>query len=137
MLFFFIKKYWDSIYFLILSGFNLVWSICFTDLWKQKSAEYSYKWGTHDLKQDLLQDPRPMFKGEYKPSQVTNKLEPHYPEWKRTLFRYFVTFPCLCITIVITVATMLLMFEFQDFINYATEKNMLPSRINLIPFYLT
>lgn len=66
----------DSIFFLILCGFNLIWSICFNDLWKQKCAEYSYKWGTLDMKEDLLQDPRPMYKGVYKPSQVTNKLEP-------------------------------------------------------------
>jgi anoctamin-8 len=66
----------DSIYFLVICGFNLIWGICFNDLWKQKCAEFSYKWGTLDMKEDLLQDPRPMFKGSYKPSKVTNKLEP-------------------------------------------------------------
>lgn len=116
----------DSIYFLIICGFNLIWSICFNALWKQKGAEYSYKWGTLDIKQDLLQDPRPMYKGVYKPSKVTNKLEPHYPEYKRVLFRYFVTLPFLCATIVFTVVTMILMFQLQDFFSYATANKMIP-----------
>ena len=116
----------DAVFFLILCGFNLVWSICFTDLWKQRSAEYSYKWGTLDLEEDLLQDPRPMFKGTYKPSKVTNKLEPHYANWKRVCFRYFVTLPCLLLTILVTVAIMLVMFGFQAYIRNLIEINKLP-----------
>lgn len=122
-------KVWDSVFFIILCGFNLIWSICFNDLWKQKCAEYSYKWGTLDMKEHLLQDPRPMFKGEYKPSKVNNKLEPHYPEYKRALFRYFVTLPCLCATFVLTVFVMLFMFELQSFFSRATKNNVLPGKL--------
>lgn len=127
-------KYLNSIFFLVICGFNLVWSICFNELWKQKCAEYSYKWGTLDIKQDLLQDPRPMYKGEYKPSKVTNKLEPHYPDYKRALFRYFVTLPCLCVTIVTTVVLMILMFQLQEFFDYATKINLFPGILFI--FYL-
>ena len=67
-----------------------------------------------------------MYKGEYKPSIVTNKLEPHYPEYKRALFRYFVTLPFLCATVVFTVLIMIVMFQLQDFFSYATTNKMLP-----------
>ena len=117
----------DSIFFLIICGFNVIWSICFNDLWKQKCAEYSYKWGTLDMEEDLLQDPRPNFHGPYKINKVTNKLEPHYPEWKRTLFKYFITLPCLFLTIAFTIATMLLMFSLQNFIAQSTKDESLPS----------
>lgn len=70
-----------------------------------------------------------MYKGPYKPSMVTNKLEPHYPDYKRALFRYFVTLPCLCATIVATVFIMIIMFQLQDFFSYATTYNLLPSKI--------
>ena len=116
----------ESIFFVILCVFNLIWSIFFNDLWKQKCAEYSYKWGSLDMKDHLLQDPRPMFKGDYKPSKVTGKLEPHYPEYKRALFRYFVTLPCLLLTISATIGLMVLIFKVQNLFVYATEKNFLP-----------
>ncbi len=109
-----------------MCAFNLIWSICFTDLWKQKCAEYSYKWGSLDMKDNLLQDPRPMYKGEYRPSKVTGRLEPHYPEYKRALFRYCVTLPCLLLTIVGTVALMVLFFKIQNLCRYATDNNFFP-----------
>jgi len=55
---------WDAAMFLVLSGFNLVWGLGFTDLWRQRCAEFAYKWGTLDMEEDLLQEPRPMFKGK-------------------------------------------------------------------------
>ena len=119
----------DAIFFLVLCLFNLVWSICFTDLWKQKCAEFSYKWGTLDLEENLLQDPRPLFKGVYKPSPVTNKLEPHYSEWKRVCFRFFVTLPCLIASIAVTVGIMLTVFSFQGYIANKVEAELLPGKL--------
>jgi hypothetical protein len=49
-------------FFLILSAFNLIWGACFNDLWKQRSAEYAYKWRTLDIEENYLQEPRPLFK---------------------------------------------------------------------------
>ena len=120
--------------FIILCLFNLIWSIFFNDLWKQKCAELSYRWGTLDMEENLLQEPRPLFKGEYKPSEVTGKLEPHYPDWKRALFRYFVTFPCLIVTIFVTIAIMLFMFELQEFFQDACKNGHLPVLFGLTNF---
>ena len=111
---------------MILCGFNLIWSICFTDLWKQKCAEYSYKWGTLDMKENLLQDPRPNFKGEYKINKVNNKLEPHFSEYKRALFRYFVTLPSLVGVFIATVLIMLKMFDLQNYFKEATQEGYIP-----------
>ncbi len=68
------------------------------------------------MQEDLLQEPRPSFKGTYKPNKVTGKLEPTYSEWKRVCFRYFITLPCLFMTILFTIAIMLMFFSFQSFI---------------------
>ncbi|CAF0827149.1 unnamed protein product [Brachionus calyciflorus] len=125
---------WDSIFFLVLCSFNLIWSICFNDLWNQRCAELSYKWGTLDMKENLLQDPRPMFKGEYKLNKVNNKLEPHYPEYKRALFRYLITFPTLLAVTGLTIAIMLKMFDLQEFFNHATTNKLLPELMGLTNF---
>lgn len=117
----------SAIFFILLCFFNLLWSIGFTNLWKQRCAEYSYKWGTLDMEEDLLQDPRPLFKGVYKPSQVTNKLEPHYPEWKRVCFRLFVTFPCLIASILITIGVMMVVFSLQNFVSDKVVHGGLPA----------
>jgi anoctamin-8 len=87
-----------------------------------------------DQEEKLLQDPRPLFKGDYKPSKVTGKLEPHYSDWKRWLWRYFVSFPCLIVTILITVALMLFMFELQEFFQKACDKGSLPFLFGLTNF---
>ncbi len=49
-------------FFIILCGFNLIWGACFNALWKQRSAEYAFKWRTLDMEQNYLQEPRPLFK---------------------------------------------------------------------------
>ncbi len=120
----------DAILYFVLCCLNLLWAVGFGDLWKQRSAEFCYKWGTLDSEEDLLKDPRPLFKGPYKPSRVTGKLEPHYPEWKRICFRLFVTFPCLFMSICLTVAIMLLVFRFQDFVSMNIKNEKLPGRFN-------
>jgi len=124
-------QYRDAILFLILCGFNLLWAVGFGDLWKQRSAEFCYKWQTLDMEEDLLTDPRPLFKGVYKPSRVTGKLEPHYPEWKRVCFRLFVTLPCLCLSIGVTVGIMLMIFRFQEFVSVNIKNEKLPGELNL------
>lgn len=80
------------------------------------------------MKDDLLQEPRPMFKGEYKLNKVNNKIEPHYSDFKRTLFRYLVTFPTLVVVIFMTVVIMLKFFELQSLFEYATSNGIFPRK---------
>ena len=80
------------------------------------------------MKENLLQDPRPMFKGEYKINKVNNKLEPHYPEYKRAVFRYLVTLPTLGAVFFLTIAIMLKIFDLQEFFKYATENKIFPGK---------
>ena len=61
-------------------------------------------------------------------SKVTNRIEPHYSDWKRALFRYFVTVPCLFISIAFTVMLMLFMFRFQEYVAGLIEAQKLPSK---------
>ena len=69
-----------------------------------------------------------MFKGEYVESEVTKKIEPHYPEWKRNLFHYFVTLPCIFLIILFTFLLMVVMFKLQQLIDYSIDKRYLPSK---------
>lgn len=124
----------DAMFFLFLSAFNLIWGACFNKLWKQRSAEYAYKWGCLDIEQNYLQEPRPLFKGKNKISKVTNKLEPHYADWKRTIFRYFLTFPCLGLNIIATIILMLVMFKIQEYARYLTDIHFLPNPFGLTLF---
>ena len=46
-----------------------------------------------------------MFQGYLVTSSVTGRLEPHYPDWRRNVFRYCVSWPvvvsCLCVVFVV------------------------------------
>ena len=86
------------------------------------------------METNLLQEPRALFKGEYKPSAVTGKLEPHYPDWKRAIYKYCLSLPCLIACVIVTVGIMLFMFETQDFFENACEKGTLPVLFGLTNF---
>ncbi len=86
------------------------------------------------METNLLQEPRALFKGDYRPSKVTGKLEPHYPDWKRSMYKYFLSLPCLIVTVIVTVGIMLFIFEMQEFFESACEKGTLPVLFGLTNF---
>ena len=73
----------------------------------------AYTWGTADQRDELLTEPRPQFKGTERISDISGKPELHYPEWKRNLFRYLVTFPVICICLVVVFLSVFLILELQ------------------------
>ena len=95
----------DDIGFVIFSFFNVIWATLYLESWKRRSAELSHQWGTIDTKSEMLAEPRVQyqvniihpppssssnncyFQGEERISEVTGKPEPHYPAWKRNVFR--------------------------------------------------
>lgn len=86
------------------------------------------------MQEKYLQEPRPLFKGEYRISKVTNRMEAHYSEWKRACFRYMLTLPMLILTIIITVILMLTMFQFQNYVTYLTDNSIVPRFFGLTLF---
>ncbi|XP_031564579.1 anoctamin-8-like [Actinia tenebrosa] len=97
--------------------FNIVWATLFLEAWKRRSAELAYKWGTLDMPSEALKDPRPLFRGEFKRSEITGSLEPHYPSIKRNIFRYCVSLPAILVSLGVVVVSMLFCFEFQRWVD--------------------
>ncbi|XP_073242923.1 anoctamin-8-like isoform X2 [Porites lutea] len=97
--------------------FNIVWATLFLEAWKRKSAELAYKWGTMDMPSDALKEPRPLFRGDYQPSEITGRIEAHYPSWKRNIFRYCVSLPVILASLGVVCLSMLLCFEFQRWVD--------------------
>ncbi len=48
--------------FVLFAFFNVVWATLYLESWKRRSAEISYRWGTADQRNELLAEPRPLFK---------------------------------------------------------------------------
>ncbi|XP_037079887.1 anoctamin-8-like [Pollicipes pollicipes] len=83
----------DDLWFVLFAFFNVLWSTVYLESWKRRSAELAHKWGTLDTSDELIQEPRPLFKGELQVSEVTGKLELTYPWWRRNVRRYLVGWP--------------------------------------------
>ncbi|KAK7008996.1 anoctamin-8 [Biomphalaria glabrata] len=113
--------------------FNVIWATLYLKFWKRASTVYCYKWGTLEKKDDLLKDPRPLFKGDLVKSPITGHLELAYPAWKRLLFQYFVTFPVIAICLAFVFIIMLLCFELQEWVNGLIAEEELPYIFSFLP----
>ncbi|XP_060072109.1 anoctamin-8-like isoform X2 [Ylistrum balloti] len=123
----------DDQWFVAFALFNAFWATLYLEHWKRRSSELAYEWGTLDKKDELLDDPRPLFSGSLRESPVTGRQEPYYAPWKRNLFRYFISWPiiflCLCVVFVV----MLLIFQLQEWINSLVAKADIPGFCTFLP----
>ncbi|CAF1336768.1 unnamed protein product [Adineta ricciae] len=119
----------DDKLFVINTLLNIIWATGFLILWRRRQAELAYQWNTLDMEQ--LEDIRPTYKGQLRHSPVTNKLEPHYPSWKRLLFRLFVTIPMIMINIILVSCLILLIIRFQSWIDRQLKAGQLPRLMSL------
>lgn len=123
----------DDQWFVAFALFNAFWATLYLEHWKRRSSELAYEWGTLDKKDELLDDPRPLFSGSLRESPVTGRQEPYYAPWKRNLFRYFISWPiiflCLCVVFVV----MLLIFQLQEWINNLVGKEDIPGFCTFLP----
>ncbi|KAH9491750.1 Anoctamin-8 [Bulinus truncatus] len=113
--------------------FNVIWATLYLKFWKRASTVYCYRWGTLEKKDDMLKDPRPLFKGDLVKSPVTGQMELAYPAWKRLLFRYFVTFPIIAVCLAFVFIIMLLCFELQEWVNGLIADEELPYIFSFLP----
>ncbi|XP_030764721.1 anoctamin-8 isoform X2 [Sitophilus oryzae] len=110
--------------YVLFSIFNVVWVTTYLQAWKRYSAELAFRWGTLDQRDDLLAEPRPLFRlprhvlicyqGPLKLSPVTGRLEPHHPVWKRHLFRYCVSVPVIAVSLLTVFVVMIISLQVQD-----------------------
>lgn len=108
----------EDIGFVLFSVFNVIWATLYLESWKRRSAELSYEWGTIDNRDEMLSEPRPLYEGEERISEVTGKPEPYYPPWKRNVFRYFVTAPVILFSLLTVFVSVFLILEFQQWMDH-------------------
>ena len=74
-----------------------------------------------------------IFQGPLMQSKVTGHLEPHYPSWKRNLFRYCVSIPLMLLSLAVVFGTMLSIFMLQDWLNEEIKEDRFPSYFGAVP----
>jgi len=53
------------------------------------------------------------FQGTLEVSPVTGRLEPHYPHWKRNVFRWCVSVPIIALCLSVVFVTVILILQLQ------------------------
>ncbi|XP_059220438.1 platelet binding protein GspB isoform X3 [Stomoxys calcitrans] len=109
----------------LFSLFNVAWASLYLEAWKRYSVELAFRWGTLSTPPELLEPPRPLYKGPLVENNVTGRLEPkEAPAWKRRAFRYLVSFPIIGLCLLLVFVVMFLMLRFQDWL----DNNNFPDR---------
>ncbi|XP_055634657.1 anoctamin-8 isoform X3 [Toxorhynchites rutilus septentrionalis] len=102
----------------IFSLFNVAWASLYLEAWRRYSVEMAFRWGTLSTPPELLEPPRPLYKGPLEESPVTGRLEPkETPAWQRRAFRYLVSFPIIGLCLVLVFVVMFLMLRLQDWLD--------------------
>ncbi|XP_035379301.1 anoctamin-8 isoform X2 [Electrophorus electricus] len=114
----------------VFALFNVVWATLFLERWKRRGAELAYKWGTLDTPAELLEEPRPQFRGVKRCSPVTGCEEFYYPPWRRRVFTWLVSFPVCILCLCFVFLAMLICFQLQEFVMGIKE---LPRVARFIP----
>ncbi|XP_055687330.1 anoctamin-8 isoform X1 [Lutzomyia longipalpis] len=102
----------------LFSLFNVAWASLYLEAWRRYSTELAFRWGTLSTPPELLEPPRPLYKGPLVESPVTGRLEPkEAPAWQRRAFRYLVSFPIIGLCLVLVFVVMFIMLRFQDWLD--------------------
>ncbi|XP_071053046.1 anoctamin-10 isoform X1 [Onthophagus taurus] len=92
--------------------FNVVWVTVFLEVWKRKSNELAFQWGTIGM--TSLDLPRVNFRGPMSSDEVTGKLQPQYPRWKTNVKMYCVSLPISFLCTLGSFVIMLVSFWIED-----------------------
>ncbi|KAK6622610.1 hypothetical protein RUM43_008452 [Polyplax serrata] len=91
--------------------FNVLWVTLFLELWKRKSGELAFKWGTLGI--TVLEEPRSGYHGKMGIDEVTGRYQPQYPKWKTNAKMYGVSLPVVFVCLVVSFFIMLLFFHLE------------------------
>ncbi|KAJ6649241.1 Anoctamin-8, partial [Pseudolycoriella hygida] len=118
----------------LFSLFNVAWASLYLEAWRRYSVELAFRWGTLSTPPELLEPPRPLYKGTLVENPVTGKLEPkESPPWQRRAFRYFVSFPVIGMCLAMVFCVMFLMLRLQDWTDSKLPEQGLLSCFSVIP----
>uniref|UniRef100_H2YH01 Anoctamin n=1 Tax=Ciona savignyi TaxID=51511 RepID=H2YH01_CIOSA len=117
----------------VLSVIHVLWSAAFLEMWKRKSTEYSYKWGTLGTK--VWEEPRTGFRGPLGLNEVTQRQEPVYPSWKRNLRILLISCPVVVLCVTLAVCLMFYYFSWEIYLTemYRGETDLLSSLMKNAP----
>ena len=94
-----------------VSVIHVFWSAIFVKLWKRRSVLLLYKWG--GVESAEWEEPRSAFKGKLGVNEITQHQEPVYPNWKRNIRRYLISYPAVFACLVMSVALMFWYFHWE------------------------
>lgn len=94
--------------------FNVLWVTLFLEVWKRKSSEYAFQWGTIGM--TSLDEPRSEFRGEMGIDEITGRYQPKYPRWKTSAKMYCVSLPIVFLCLVAAFFVMLVSFYLEALI---------------------
>ena len=94
--------------------FNLIWLTVFLEMWKRRTAELAYRWGTINL--ELVEDPRPEYYGVPGHDPITGRIQPQYSKTACLMKVYFVSGPILIFMLLLLFGTMLQFLEYDSHI---------------------
>ncbi|XP_028899707.2 uncharacterized protein LOC105217978 isoform X2 [Zeugodacus cucurbitae] len=118
----------------LFSLFNVAWASLYLEAWKRYSVELAFRWGTLSTPPELLEPPRPLYKGSLVENNVTGRLEPREaPAWKRRAFRYLVSFPVIGMCLALVFVVMFLMLRFQDWWDSKLPEESILCCLSVIP----
>ncbi|KAG8186689.1 hypothetical protein JTE90_014763 [Oedothorax gibbosus] len=123
----------EDVCFVVFALFNVLWATLYLESWKRNCAELAYRWGTLDIQNELLAEPRPLFSGPLAVSSITGRMEPTYPAWKRNLFRYCVSLPIIAFCLLVVFLVMFLIFELQTWWDRMIDARGFPFWMTLFP----
>ncbi|XP_002129502.2 anoctamin-10-like [Ciona intestinalis] len=117
----------------VLSVIHVLWAAAFLEMWKRKSTEYSYKWGTLGAK--VWEEPRTGYRGPLGLNEVTQRQEPTYPSWKRNIRVYLITCPVVLLCVALAVCLMFYYFSWEIYLTsmYRHEPGIISSLIKNAP----
>uniref|UniRef100_A0AAR5PLA5 Anoctamin n=2 Tax=Dendroctonus ponderosae TaxID=77166 RepID=A0AAR5PLA5_DENPD len=93
--------------------FNVIWVTLFLEVWKRKSNELAFKWGTIGM--TSLDEPRPGFRGFMGVDAVTGKVCPQSPRFMTYVKMYAVSLPIVIICMILAFYLMLISFWAEDY----------------------
>ncbi|XP_041077616.1 anoctamin-10-like isoform X2 [Polyodon spathula] len=129
-----------------LSSFSKQWYSQFSslelplvvlELWKRRSAELAYGWGTL-LLNSTFEEPRPNYRGTMGHNPVTKRWEPYFPSAERKKRIWFVSAPVVCAFLWLTVMGMVAYFYLEWCVKdyYSREPSWLAMSLLYLPSVL-
>lgn len=120
----------NEISILMLSLFTIIWATIFLQRWQHTSDRHILNWSSIHIgtNENLV---RPHFRGLLIHMNTLGHVKISYPEWKRKLFKYLITFPIIAFSLLCVFGIMFTIFQLQVRYNYFINEYLIIISFNL------